>query len=200
MRSPEPRTPNTAAAHVMARRYPEELAHMRQVARLSSLLFEAFEALHHLDATAHELLWCGAILHDIGLSLGFKGHHKHSRDLILSSDLTPLDQAERLVVANIARYHRKAAPSGAHAAFAALSTGQREVVRGVAPLLRLADGLDRAHEEAVASLSAVKRSAGQWELRIEGDGNLDFAVWGAKRKAGLFDETYGVGLAMDIAG
>jgi exopolyphosphatase / guanosine-5'-triphosphate,3'-diphosphate pyrophosphatase len=61
------------------------------------------------------------------------------------------------LVANIARYHRKAHPSQKHLHFSQLSPGNQDVVRKLSSLLRVADALDFRREQRVESVScAVK--------------------------------------------
>ncbi len=193
-------TPKVRCALAVARQHPGELRHAEQVARLSELLFDAFQPLHGLGARERELLLCAALLHDIGLSVGLSGHHRHSLRMILDSDLPAFTPEERLLVANVARYHGKGHPSPRHEQFAALAPPEREAVRRLAALLRIADGLDRAHEDAVtdADVSAVGQKS--WRIEVSGSGDLAFAVFGAERKAGLFEEVYGVELTIEPAG
>ncbi len=167
---------------------------MKQVVRLVEMLFDACQPLHGLGQRERELLTCAALLHDIGLSVGVLSHHKHSQRLILEAALPALTDEERAIVANVARYHRKALPSEKHPPFAELSPRDREVVRHLAALLRVADGLDRAHEDAVEILTASPAGKDAWTLRIFGPGNLDLAAQGVLRKADLFEAAFGVKL------
>jgi exopolyphosphatase/pppGpp-phosphohydrolase len=61
----------------------------------------------------------------------------------------PFSARERLIVGNIARYHRKSLPKDSHAPFAELNDRDRELVTELAALLRVADGLDVTHTGAV---------------------------------------------------
>ncbi|NQT51507.1 HD domain-containing protein [bacterium] len=191
-----PDSPRIAAARAVLDGYPVERGHCEQVARLAAQLFDALAPLHGLGAQELEWLLCAALLHDIGLSVSPARHHKHSFRLILESHLPALADDEKSLVAHIAHYHRKAPPKSTHAAFDALDDRAQDIVRRLAALLRLADGLDRAHEDAVACLRAHAVSSDAWQVTLEGTGDLDHAAWGAARKAGLFGETYGVELRL----
>jgi len=189
-------TPKVRCALAVARQYPENLGHVEQVARVCERLFDALRPLHGLGDCEGELLLCAALLHDIGLSLGLSGHHRTSFQLILQAELPALSAGERLIVANVARYHRKSHPSPRHEHFAELAPPEQETVRRLAALLRVADGLDRAHENAVTDADASPAGENAWIIRVSGSGDLDTAIWGASRKAGLFEEVYGVKLRM----
>lgn len=184
-------SPKVRSAFQAARVCPAERAHMEHVARLSALLFDATQDLHRLGANERDLLICAALMHDIGFAVAEKGHHKYSMHVILKAEIPPLTTGERLIVANVARYHRKALPKLGHPRFAQLRPAERKVVRALAALLRVADGLDRAHENAVASLTLRLPSADTAELLLTGPGHLDEAAAGAVRKADLFEKTFG---------
>ncbi|HUT34091.1 MAG TPA: HD domain-containing protein [Planctomycetota bacterium] len=190
-------TPKLRCARAVAGRYPEELRHAEQVGRLCGQLFDALRPLHGLGGPERELLLCAALLHDIGLSVAVSGHHRASLQLILQADLPALNADERLVVANVARYHRKAHPSPKHGHLAALSPAAQALVARLAAILRIADGLDRLHEDAVTDLQVTSTGEHAWTLRIGGGGDLRYACWGARRKAGLFEEAYGVELRIE---
>ena len=53
------------------------------------------------------LLEVAALLHDIGLFVSLRGHHKHSLYLLEASEIFGLTRDDMPIVANIARYHRR---------------------------------------------------------------------------------------------
>ena len=57
-----------------------------------------------------ELLWAASMLHDVGMTISYDDHHKHSRYLIVSAELPGFDPRERALIAQISRYHRKGVP------------------------------------------------------------------------------------------
>jgi exopolyphosphatase/guanosine-5'-triphosphate,3'-diphosphate pyrophosphatase len=164
------------------------------------MLFDALEPLHEMGAPEREMLCCAALLHDIGISVSYRGHHKHSLRLILESDLPALTADERELVANIARYHRKAMPKPKHRAFRLLSEKDQGLARRLAGILRMADGLDRAHENAVTRLRATQRGPGRWVVELYGRGDLAYAAWSGQRKAALFKDVHGVGIRFQPKG
>ena len=195
-----PATPRIESAMALARQHPEEHAHLQQVTRLAAMLFDALAPLHGMGEAERELLLCAALLHDIGISVSYARHHKHSLRLILDEPLAGFEPETQQMVANIARYHRKAAPKKKHEAFAPLSEDQRATVARLAAILRMADGLDRAHEDAVEQLSASPTSPVHWLVEVRGRGDLAYAVWGAERKAELLETLFGVGIRFEPGG
>jgi putative phosphoesterase len=126
-----------------------EEGHTQQVTRLALRLFDELKLVHGLGPRERYWLQCGALLHDIGLIEGVQGHHKASLRIILDSPILTFDKRERLIIGSIARYHRAALPQERHRHFAALKPGLRRIVRILAAILRVADGLDYTHQSLV---------------------------------------------------
>ncbi|MBI3891796.1 MAG: Ppx/GppA family phosphatase [Candidatus Wallbacteria bacterium] len=129
-----------------------EIRHALKVRDLSLEVFDALAPSFRFDPADRNLLALSALLHDIGLSVEMRSHHKHSYELIQKSDLLKLPGRERDMVALIARYHRKGFPSLKHEAFARLDKDDRRRVEMLAGIVRLADGFDRSHSQAVDTL------------------------------------------------
>jgi len=92
-------------------------------------------------------------------------------------------------VANIARYHRRAAPKGKHAAYARLSEPDREIVRVLSAVLRIADGFDRTHTQHVRSVR-VAIEPGRARFTAMSDREPAVDLWGAECKADLFRNVF----------
>ncbi len=193
-------SPRIASAQDEARRYGDELMHDEQVARVAALLFDGLHGIHKMGDWEREMLVCAALLHDIGISIEYRRHHKHSRKLIMQADLPALTAREREIVANVARYHRKARPSERHKTYSALADDDRKTVTKLAAILRIADGLDRAHENAVTKIEAEEVSPVFCRIGIFGGGDLSYAVWAGQRKAGLFEEVFRVRVCIEGRG
>ena len=130
-----------------------EAGHTQQVTFLALTLFDELSSIHHLGARERFWLHCAAILHDIGWFEGRKNHHKAALRIILSTPLLPFDSKERLIIGSVARYHRKALPDLSHDHYASLAPEEREIVRILAAILRMADGLDCLHQDRILSLA-----------------------------------------------
>ncbi len=138
----------------VARKYWPDMKHSEQVRKLSLELFDALQDMHKLGKRERCWLECAAILHDIGLSQGPKAHHKKSLNLILNETQLPFTSAERQVIANIARYHRKGCPQYKHYNFKSLNRELRRKVTTLVGILRLADSLDFSHQSIVQNVEA----------------------------------------------
>jgi exopolyphosphatase/guanosine-5'-triphosphate,3'-diphosphate pyrophosphatase len=173
-----------------ARRHAWDEPHCRQVTALALSLFDQTVALHGLDRRERDLLETAGLLHDVGFAVAQSAHHKHSLYLIRNADLDGFSYRERDLVANIARYHRKALPTDRHAEYMALDDDDRALVRKLAALLRVADGLDADHFQVVEEATVVDRGdLVRLELRARDAPDLD--MWAAERNGDLFELEFG---------
>lgn len=138
----------------LARRCRYEIRHAHQVTRLALDLFDQLLPLHGLHERARQQLLYAGVLHDIGWLEGAKRHHKTSQRLIEESRILSFGAKERRIVASVARYHRGALPKMRHRPYGSLSPRDRGTVERLSAILRVADGLDRSHQNAVAALAA----------------------------------------------
>jgi len=175
----------------LAQRTPTMLDHARQVARLACRLFDLTAPVHNLGEREREWLEHAALLHDVGYSIHFQRHHKHSLYLISTSTLDGFDPREIEVIAHVARYHRGARPKARHDGFAALERWQQRTVERLAALLRVANALDRTHAARVVEIyaSLVRRRKVVVEVLSPYDVSLELAS--ARHRSDLFERTFG---------
>jgi exopolyphosphatase/guanosine-5'-triphosphate,3'-diphosphate pyrophosphatase len=179
----------------MAKRYGVALNHARHVAWLGHRLFEILRPLHQLPPAAGKLLEASAYLHDIGHFVSDLGHHKHSAYLVANSGMPGFTNKERLVIASLCRFHRKAMPQAAHPQFQTLDAESKRLVLNLAPLLRVADALDRGHEQKVRDVTSAARE-GAVTLLLQADQDADLEVWAANEEAKSFREVYAVPVSL----
>jgi exopolyphosphatase/guanosine-5'-triphosphate,3'-diphosphate pyrophosphatase len=184
-----------SAALGLGQRYALDEQHANKVTELALSLFDQLEDLHGVGDEGRTILEAASLLHDVGLYISASRHHKHSYYLLSQSDVVGLDARQREIVANVARYHRKRHPTRKHPAFAALDANDRELVRRLAAILRVADVLDREHRQHVRGVKAMRKGR-RMLLHVEADGDLLLERWASTRKFRLFEEVFGVSLAL----
>jgi exopolyphosphatase/guanosine-5'-triphosphate,3'-diphosphate pyrophosphatase len=188
-----------AGAVTVGRKYLFDEPHSRHVAELALALFDQLGPLHKLGAADRKILQAAALLHDIGQFVSYKGHHKHSWYLISNTELANFSRHEMLLVANVARYHRGADPAVQHEPFGELAEPDRQRVRRLVAVLRVADALDRDHVQRVRNLQAKIGSS--WvTLHLEASGGLLLEGWSLKRKAQLFASVFARKIRLRFAG
>ena len=179
----------------MARRYGVQPAHARQVAELAHKLFQALEPLHKLPPNFGKLLEASAYLHDIGHFVSDTGHHKHSYYLVAHSDLPGFTAKEREMIALLCRSHRKTMPAEHHTVFQSIDSESRRAVGLLAPLLRIADNLDRSHQQRVHDM-AIQLKNGNVTIALDSKADTDLDLWAAERTGDVFREAYQMGLSL----
>ena len=133
-------------------------------------------------------MWCACVLHDIGMSVDYDDHHKHSRYLILNGGLPGFAPREVALIAQAARYHRKGSPD-----FAELEplvrNGDAARLNRMAILLRLAEDLERSRDQSVRA-AHVRATDGAVRLELEAEGEAAVERWAAQREVDLFDRAF----------
>ena len=168
----------------------DSLRHGRRVAVIAATLFQDLMELHGLSDEWGHRLHHAALLHDIGFVEGKKGHHKASMRLIEENKDLNLSDEERLFVALLARYHRKAWPSRRHARFAALKKRDQEALCKAAAILRIADALDYGHAGAVGPLAVTVRKR-RVILAVQCRSDCSAEVRRVGEKSDLFRHVFG---------
>ncbi len=180
--------PEDAHAEILAVMYRRENrpGHVCHVSHLALQLFDQLESLHQLAARERLILEAAAHLHDIGRAgdMTSAGHHKESARLIREHPWQHFKPPEIELMAQVARYHRKALPDLAHEEFRRLSEPDRRVVLVLAACLRLADSLDRGHGRAVTNLR-VEIQPNALVLHLEASHPLIREIRAASKKSDL---------------
>ena len=182
------------AVENLAHRFRTDDAHVEHVARLSVGMFDALGAagLHELGDAERELLWAACMLHDIGVTIDYDDHHRHSHYLILHAGLAGFDPRETELIGLIARWHRKGEPDPAELG-ALASKGDGNRLRVLCGVIRLAEQLERSRDRAISRVEVDTGGEGVTLRAItEGAGaGARVALWSAQRNADLLGEAIG---------
>ena len=173
--------------------------HARQVARLSLAIFDQTRSTHELGNREREWLEYASLLHDIGVHISYEDHHKHSAYLIRNGGLRGFEPAEVETIAQVARYHRLTPPKKSHPEFKALKSGNRQTVKQLGAILRLAEGLERSHAQVVRNLDIHARDS-HLLVRLATNGDAELELWAAARHARPLSRVLGTELKFETAG
>jgi exopolyphosphatase/guanosine-5'-triphosphate,3'-diphosphate pyrophosphatase len=188
-----------ASAEALGERFRYDARHAHQVARLAVSLFDDLRAEHGLSARHRLRLEVAALLHDIGIFVNLRGHHKHAQYILSVSEIFGLSRDDMAVISNIARYHRRAAPNKSHLPYMALDSEARVEVNKLAAILRVANALDADHLQKVGAVK-VLREDDHWVLEVEGGGDLTLERLAALARADLLTEVFGRRVSFREAG
>jgi exopolyphosphatase/guanosine-5'-triphosphate,3'-diphosphate pyrophosphatase len=159
------------------------------------------EPLHKLTRSERKLLEYAAILHDIGYFLTSRRHHKHALQMIMTEPLLEFTRSEKLIIANTARYHRRAWPTVDHMSYGILSDQERHRVDLLSPLLRLADGLDSSHSSVVQELTCqIYDDSVILYIEAQADHDTTAEIQSALTRSELFRSVYKRGVKIERTG
>jgi exopolyphosphatase/guanosine-5'-triphosphate,3'-diphosphate pyrophosphatase len=171
-----------AAVRNLAIQYESDLAHVEHVATLALQMFDSLVEGGLLEPAEREreLLWAACMLHDVGMTISYDDHHKHSQYLIVSAGLPGFDPRERALIAQISRYHRKGVPKLGEVETLS-KKGDDELVARCSVLVRLAEHLERGRDQSVRQVRLRANGSGV-DLHLDAEGeNLVLPRWSVER-------------------
>ena len=177
-----------SSVEAVARRYEEDLTHAAHSTDLALELFDGLRSLHRFGEAERDVLEAAGLLHNVGRFIAHAAHHKHSYYLIRHSEhLAGFNEHEIELIAQVARYHRKSNPRPKHEEFAALDDGDRQRVRVLAGILRIAIGLDRTYRRVVRQVGIEHDDDLVVTLAVEPDTDVELELFTARERAGLLE-------------
>ena len=160
--------------------------HARHVAQLCLSMFDQTRGVHGLGDAEREWLEYASLLHDVGVHISYERHHRHSQYLIRNGGLRGFEPEEIDIISLVARYHRQSVPKKSHDEYGELRGAARKAVRTLAAMVRLAEGLDRSHSQAVTAVDFVPRGD-DYLVRLRAAGDVELELWAAHRHAAALE-------------
>ena len=138
----------------MLNKYSKNTSHPQEVRRIALMLFdEVSQKLFDMSQIEKKYLESASLLHDIGYFKEVKGHNKHSMKMIIKEGLKEFSPVQTKLIACIARYHRGSLPDKEeHEVYNTLEKSERKIVKRLGGILKLADGLDKAHKSIIEKI------------------------------------------------
>jgi len=177
------------SARVIGRKYKFDEKHAENVAIFAEQLFDITRKFHGLNKEDRLILSVTAWLHDIGQFISITDHHKHSLYIINASPIIGLTQLQKRIVANVARYHNKSFPKIRHENYSSLSEFDRERVRKLSAILRIADAIDFEHAGRVSKLAASVNND-CLVLDLKGSKEILLTKWAVRKHSELFQDVF----------
>ena len=174
---------------LFARKCRSNERHCEHVSTLALQIFDGVKSRYRLPVFGRDILQAAALLHDIGYLISHSKHHKHAYHLIMHGDLPTFAPHEVEMIANVARYHRRAFPKKSHPNLAGMSREDRQLIGQLSGILRIADGLDRTHASSVTAIKS-RMVGDRLRLEIEAAVDPDVERADAERKSDLFKKAF----------
>ncbi len=172
----------------LSNRFHPEPAHVEHVAALSLQTYDGLAEAGLVAASdaERELLWAACMLHDVGAAIDYDDHHKHSYYLIEHAGLPGWTPRELLLIALIARYHRKGDPETA-ALGPLASKGDEQRLALLCGVIRLAEQLERSRDQSIVSIGVAAEDGLVRLDATPSSASVDtsVAIWSAKRNSTL---------------
>jgi exopolyphosphatase/guanosine-5'-triphosphate,3'-diphosphate pyrophosphatase len=166
-------------------------SHARHVAGLSRKLFAELAEEHQLDQRMELVLYMAAILHEIGMFLNARSHHKHAMYIIRNSELFGLSERDQLLVALVVRYHRRSSPQPDHEGYSILDRNDRVAVAKLAAILRLAIALDESRSQRISNIRC-RREDDRLVIVTHGVEDVSLEQLTVRQSGELFEEVFGM--------
>ena len=135
------------SAQEMLNKFSKSSSHPLEVRRLAMMIFdETSEKVCEMPDKYRQYLEASSLLHDIGYHINSKGHNKHSMEMVIEHGLAGFTAQEEKIIGCICRYHRGGLPDkDEHEVYNTLDKKDRKIVKKLAGILKISDGLDRGH-------------------------------------------------------
>jgi exopolyphosphatase/guanosine-5'-triphosphate,3'-diphosphate pyrophosphatase len=179
-----------ASAQALGEKYRYDASHAKNVAHLATRLFDELKPEHGLSPRDRLLLEVAALLHDVGIYVNLRGHHKHTQYVLSVAEIFGLSRDDMAIVSNVARYHRRATPQKSHLPYMALDSDARVLVNKLAAILRLANALDADHLQKVKDLRVVVENEA-WALEVQGAGDFTMERLATLARSDFLTEVFG---------
>ena len=166
--------------------------HSETVSTLSLQLFDSAKqlGLHYLSDNYRELLAYAALLHDIGDIISFNNHHLHSHYIISNAELYGFEPHEIVIIANVARFHRKKIPTYKTLKKVNLPEEAKYAIMILSTFLRIAEKLDRSHASIVHNAEFTRNEEDIVTLSFTSDTDCSMEKWSILQNRRTFYETF----------
>lgn len=180
-----------SGAKFLCQRYDLDVNHAQQVANISQVIFDRLRDSLGLKDKDRIYLLLAAYLHDIGMFVNNRAHHKHTEYIISGLNLFRLTDEETKIIACVGRYHRKAPPANTHPLYNSLTTDKQILIQKLSALLRIANALDGSHKQKVQRCEVLVSQEGDVTIAAYTDKSFVLERTYFEDKKGLFEEITG---------
>ena len=134
--------------------YTDNTTHSRHITELALNMFDSWPQLHGLNKGSRKLLETAALLHDIGITINFYSHARHSAYMIQNAQIFGLTHKEQIMTSAIAGWHNGVSKNYFRDRLykEMLSEENWKAINKLALLLALAESLDYSQTNKIHSI------------------------------------------------
>lgn len=162
--------------YTLLHHFDMNIRHAEHVFDLSMQLFRQLKVIHKLPRPYVKVLRVASMMHDIGSSLKFYDHHKHSMYVILNSNLYGIPQKDLIMASMVAALHYRDGLEqlDCQKYLDLLNEEEISAVRKLGVIVRIAECFDRSCGGAIVGLSCdVLGDSVILKTRTQGDCTLE---------------------------
>jgi len=185
-----------ASARNLGKKYQYDEKHAKTVCKIALKIFDTMKDEIGLDSHGRQLLEIASLLHDIGMFIRGSDHEIHTQYIIFHSDIFGLTKDDMQIISLVAKYHRGRQPYQSDSSFTALTRAERVIVLKLAAILRVADALDRSHNQNPLDIS-TKITEDTLIFKVQGVQNINLEKIALKEKGDLFESVFGYKLHLE---
>ena len=173
------------------RLYSANIPHAIHVKMLALSLFDQLKEIHQFTAEDRGYLSVAAMLHDIGMYIGYYDHHIHGMYLMMNARIDGLNKRGHMAVAFLVGNHRESQLKDRVKYFeTTFDKKEIESLQKLSILLQLAEQLDRSVTGMVKALD-VTLEKGEVFMRLVADELPELDVQSAMRFSDRFEKHFG---------
>ena len=181
------------------RLFESDTAHARHITKLALAMFDGWMELHKLRKSNRRLLETAALLHDIGITINFYSHARHSAYMIQNAKLFGLTHKEQIITSAVAGWHNGVSKNYFKSRFykEMLTENNWKLINKLALMLALAESLDYSEMRMIHSLTATfnKKNA---VLSIRAEQIPTIEMHQIKAHLPWFKKTFGLELKVEV--
>ncbi len=174
------------------------IEHAQRVKDLAMCMFRSWQELHQLPSSYEPLLETAAVLHDIGITINYYSHQRHSAYMVQNAMLFGLTHKEQMMTSAIAGWHNGVSKNYYRTKFYTelLNDDDWLVVNRLSCFLALAEAMDVTETALVTNLQPTL-AKGKAHLLIEAKEPLHVELALLNKHLGWFKKIFGVSLSID---
>ena len=181
------------------RLFESDTGHARHITKLALAMFDGWMELHKVRKSNRRLLETAALLHDIGITINFYSHARHSAYMIQNAKLFGLTHKEQIITSAIAGWHNGVSKNYFKSRFykEMLTESNWKLINKLSLLLALAESLDYSEMRMVHTLtpSFNKKNA---ILTIHAEQMPTIEMHQIQDHLSWFKKTFGVELKIEV--